>query len=108
MFFEEFIEIMDEREYFYYKGKKKGRKRGGEGNFFQILCYYLRVRDLLEVQNISGYGEDVYEIRLGENLLGLIGKESGGEVEGRVEKRQEVVCVFLEQIVVNILRQDIG
>lgn len=36
---EEFTEIMEQREQFYQKGKKKGIKRGEEGSFSQILCH---------------------------------------------------------------------
>ena len=46
---EKFTEIMDQREQFYHKGKKKGRKGGGEGNFSQILFQELRARDSTEV-----------------------------------------------------------
>lgn len=49
---QEFTEIMDQREQFYHKGKKKDEKRG-EGK---------RARDSSEVWTTVGQGEDIYEI----------------------------------------------
>lgn len=58
---EEFTEIMNQREQFYHKGKKRGRKRE-ESNLPCIPCLYLGARGSSDIQNEMGKGHNFYEM----------------------------------------------